>query len=139
RHASWFDPAAARNPYLYDSAIQAAVDAALARSGLPSSQLQNPGLTCPSTADGNSVYNPPFSDGAYSGGGSNQPLLFICYDNTAGLDIPAPLTDNSMSGHDVNVILLMNFGFVAGYMQGVFGSAFHLVANTHMTIGGYPT
>jgi hypothetical protein len=38
---------------------------------------------------------------------------------------------------DVNIILVMNFGFVSGLMSGVLGNSIHIVANTHMTVGGY--
>lgn len=146
RQASWFDPnpgatgtcAAVPNCYLYDGAIQAAVDGVLKNSGLPPSILQNSmGTTCPSTSDGNSQYNPPYTDDAYAGGGPNQPLLYICYDNTPGLDLTTPPLDNSFRGEDVNVILVMNFGFATGFMQGVLGSSVHMATNTHMMIGGF--
>ena len=137
RQASWFDPSAGTNPYLYDAAIKSAVDGILSHSGLPASSLQNPGTTCPTTADGNSQFNPPYTDDAYSAGGPNQPLLFICYDATPGLDLSAPATGNSLKGQDVNVILLMNFGFATGFMAGVLGSSVHVAVNTHMVIGGF--
>ena len=140
RQASWFDPSNTTNPnpYLYDGAIQAAVDAILTRSGLPAgSALQNPGTTCPSPSDGNTVHNPPYADSAYPSGNVNQPLLYICYANTPGLDLTSAPTDNSYKGADVNVILVMNFGFATGFLQGILGSSTHLVANTHMTVGGF--
>ena len=137
RQASWFDVSSGTNPYLYDGAIKGAVDAILTNSGLPVSSLQNPGTTCPGTADGNAQFNPPYSDDAYSGAGTNQPLLFICYDGTPGLDLTSAPGDNSLKGHDVNVILLMNFGFATGFMDSMLGSSVHLAVNTHMVIGGF--
>jgi hypothetical protein len=35
------------------------------------------------------------------------------------------------------VILVMSFGFASGLLSGVFGNSIHIVANTHMTVGGY--
>src|SRR5207245_11378480 len=88
RQAIWFDPKSGTNPFLYDSAIQAAVDGVLTNSGLPASILQNPsGTTCPTTSDGNSLYNPPYTNDAYTAGGPNQPLLYICYEGTPGVDL----------------------------------------------------
>jgi len=136
RQASWFDPSTGTNPTLYDAAIKSSVDAILTKSGLPTSVLQNSSATCPTTADGNTSFNPPYADGAFPAN-ANQPSLYICYDNTPGLDLTAAPTDNSLKGADVNVILVMSFGFASGLMSGVFGNSIHIVANTHMTVGGY--
>jgi hypothetical protein len=139
RQASWFDPSKGTNPFLDDTWIQSAVDAILTKSGLPPSQLQNlaTGTTCPSPSDGNANHNPPYDSGAYATSSVNQPLLYICYANTPGLDLATVPNDNSMKGLDVNVILLMNFGFASGFMQGALGNAASMAANTHMSIGGY--
>jgi TadE-like protein len=151
REASWFDPGTGTNPFLYDTdgytgtpcldpnpnpGIKESVDCNLAKSGLPASVLQNPSATCPATVDGNTAFNPPYADSAYPTG-VNAPSLYICYAFSPGTDISTPLTDNGMKGADVNVILVMNFGFASGLFQGVFGSSIHIVANTHMTVGGY--
>jgi hypothetical protein len=113
RQASWFDPSNTTNPnpFLYDGAIKSSVDAILAHSSLPASTLGNAsGTTCPAPADSNSAYNAPYPDSIYPSD-VNQPLLFICYTNTPGLDLTSAPTDNSYKGRDVNVILLMSFGF----------------------------
>ena len=143
RQASWFDPTSpnkgcgpSANPYLCDSAIKSSVDAILTQSNLPSSVLQNPGTTCPATSDLNPSFNPPYQDAVYPVA-TNQPSLYICYSNTAGLDLPTAPVDNSYRGADVNVILVMSFGFVSGFMQGFLGNSIHIVANTHMTVGGF--
>jgi TadE-like protein len=136
RQASWFDPSTGTNPFLSDGAIKTAVDRILEHSGLPDSVLQNPGITCPTPVDGNGSYNPPYSDDVYPAS-LNQPSLFICYANTPGLDLTAAPNDNSYKGTDVNVILLMSFGFVSGFLQGVVGNSVHIVVNAHMTVGGY--
>jgi hypothetical protein len=136
RQASWFDPSTGTNPYLYDAAIKSSVDAILTKSGLPVSVLQNSSMTCPTPTDGNTEFNPPYDDSAYPAG-VNAPSLYICYSGTPGLDLTAAPVDNSMRGTDVNVILVMNFGFASGLMSGVFGNSIHIVANTHMTVGGY--
>lgn len=136
RQAAWFDSTTGTNPYLYDGAIQASVDSVLKHSGLPASQLMNPGTTCPSSTDGNADYNPPYDNSVYPSS-LNQPALYICYDNTPGLDLTSAPADNSYKGTDVNVVLVMSFGFVSGFMQGVLGSSVHIVSNTHMAVGGY--
>ena len=137
RQASWFDVSSGTNPDLYDSAIKAAVDGVLTNSGLPASVLQNPGTTCPASSDGNSQFNPPYTDDAYTAGAPDQPLLYICYADTPGLDLTVAPTDNSYKGADVNVIVVMTFGFATGFMSGVLGSSVHLAVNTHMVIGGF--
>lgn len=136
RQASWFDVDSGTNPSLYDDAIKTSVDAILTKSGLPASVLGNPTVTCPDTTDGNTTYNPPYADAAYPSA-LNAPTLYICYGNTPGLDLTAAPADNSLKGTDVNVILVMSFGFASGLMSGVLGSSVHIVANTHMTVGGY--
>jgi TadE-like protein len=137
RQASWFDPATGTNPYLNDAAIKSAVDAILTKSGLPASQLQNPTTTCPSPSDGNSYNNPPYDASAYTTTDLNQPLLYICYAGTPGLDLATPPTDNGMKGMSVNVILVMNFGFASGFMQNILGNSASVATNTTMTIGGF--
>jgi Flp pilus assembly protein TadG len=136
RQASWFDPASGTNPYLYDTAIKNAVDGVLAHSGLPASQLQNSTSTCPDPTDTNTQHNPPYNDAIYPTD-VNQPYLFICYNNSPGLDLAVAPTDNSYKGADVNVILIMSFGFATGFLQGTLGNSVHIVANAHMTIGGF--
>jgi len=151
RHATWFDSQTGTNPFLYDTdgwngtpcgdpnphpGIKESVDCSLSKSGLPISVLQNPGLTCPAPSDGNSNFNPPYDDSVYPSA-VNAPSLFICYSQSPGLDVTSAPTDNSMRGADVNVILVMSFGFVSGLMQGVLGNSVHIVANTHMAVGGY--
>jgi len=145
RQAIWFDPSNTKDfgcgpsphGYLCDSAIKSAVDGILVNSGLPASQLQNPGATCPDVADGNGSHNPSYAGSAYATPSVNQPLLYICYSNTPGLDLVTAPTDASFNGADVNVILVMNFGFTTGFMQGVLGSSVQMAANTHMSVGGY--
>lgn len=166
RQASWFVPppsgggSPGTNPSLYDTdgwsqdpcpyekygnptgdqnpnpGIKQSVDCNLNKFHLPSSILQNPATTCPATTDGNTAYNPPFADSVYPTT-TNQPLLFICYANTPGLDLTTAPSDNSYAGKDVNVILVMSFGFASGFLSGVLGPSIHIVANTHMVIGGY--
>ena len=118
-------------------AIKAAVDGVLTNSGLPASALQNPGTTCPATSDGNSQFNAPYADDAYTAGAPDQPLLYICYADTPGLDLTAAPTDNSYKGADVNVIVVMSYGFATGFMSGALGNSVHVAVNTHMVIGGF--
>ena len=137
RQASWFDQSTGLNTNLYDNAIKSSVDEILTHSGLPASTLQNPGgTTCPATTDGNLSYNPPYQDLVYPTA-LNQPNLYICYANTPGLDLTSAPADNSYKGSDVNVVLVMSFGFATGFLQGFLGNSVHIVANAHMAVGGY--
>jgi len=136
RQASWFDPSTRTNPFLSDSAIQGSVDQILAHSGLPASVMQNPGTTCPSPADGNARFNPPYDPSIYPST-LNQPLLFVCYANTPGTDFTSAPADNAYKGIDVNVILVLSFGFTSGFLADALGNSIHIVSNTHMTVGGY--
>ena len=161
RQASWYVPGSngvpGTNPSLYDSdgwtqdpcpyeangnptgdtnpypGIKQAVDCNLNKYHLPSSILQNPTTTCP--GDPGTANNPPYADSVYPTQ-VNQPLLYICYANTPGLDLPTAPIDNSYAGHDVNVVLVMSFGFASGFMPSFLGNSVHIVANTHMVIGG---
>jgi hypothetical protein len=151
RHATWFDSATGTNPFLYDTdgwngqpcsdpnphpGIKESVDCNLSKAGLPVSVLQNPGATCPTVTDGNTAFNPPYDNSAYPAA-LNAPSLYICYAQTPGLDIATAPTDNSLKDTDVNVILVMSFGFASGLMSGVLGNSVHIVSNTHMSVGGY--
>lgn len=123
------------DPNLYPG-IKQAVDCNLIKYHLPQSVLMNPTATCPNSSDGNSSYNPPYSDGAYPSA-VDQPQLYICYFNTPGADLTAAPGDNSYKGRDVNIILVMSFGFAGGFMPTFLGNSVHIVANTHMVVGGY--
>ena len=132
RHGAWFEAPALRHPYLYDAQIKAAVDAELATISLPASTLKNPGTTCPNPTDGNAYHNPPYANSAYPAG-VNQTWLYICYDNTPGLDFTSPATNQSLN--DLNVIVLYSYGPITPLVTAQFGT-FRLAASTHMTVGG---
>jgi Flp pilus assembly protein TadG len=133
RHAAWFDAPLQSHPYLSDNQIRAAVDAVLTASGLPASVLKNPGTTCPAPTDGNALHNPPYANSAYPAT-ANTPWLYICYDNTAGVDFGAPPA-SGQSLQDVNVIVLYSYGPLTPLVTAQFG-IFHLAVNQHMTIQG---
>jgi Flp pilus assembly protein TadG len=128
RHGVWFDAPNRDHPYLDDAQIKAAVDAELATISIPASTLKNPGTTCPTTFDGNTFHNPPFINSAYPAT-SNQPWLYICYDNTPGVDFSTPAGNQTQN--DLNVIVLYTYG----PLTPLFGS-FHVAANMHMTVQG---
>ena len=67
------------------------------RSSLPASVLKNPGTTCPGPTDGNAFHNPPYANAAYPPT-ANQTWLYICYDNTPGIDFAAPPTEPGPAG-----------------------------------------
>jgi len=132
RHGVWFNAPALSHPYLDDAQIKAAVDADLAADSIPASVLKNPGNTCPSPSDGNSFHNPPYTNLAYPST-AGQPWLYICYNNTPGLDFTSPATNQSQL--DLNVIVLYTYGPFTPLISKQF-AIFHLAANTHMTVQG---
>jgi Flp pilus assembly protein TadG len=132
RHAVWFDAPTLSHPYLYDLAIKTAVDAELATISLPASVLKNPSTTCPNPTDGNGSHNPPYASSAYPPT-ANQPWLYICYNNTPGLDYTSPATN--MGQLDVNVIVLYTYGPLTPLVKSQFG-VFQVAVNQHMTVQG---
>src|SRR5256885_15643571 len=132
RHGTWFEAPSQSHPYLYDSEIKATVDAELASIGLPASILKNPATTCPNPTDGNSLHNPPYAAAAYPPG-ANQPWLYVCYNNTAGLDFTSPATNQGQL--DLNVIVLYTYGPLTPLVRSQFG-VFQVAANQHITVQG---
>ena len=132
RHGAWFDAPRQAHPYLYDGQIKAAVDAELATISIPASVLKNPGSTCPSSSDGNAYHNPPYVSSAYPGV-ANQPWLYICYNNTPGLDFTSPATNQGQL--DLNVIVLYAYGPLTPLITAQFG-IFRVATNEHMTVQG---
>jgi Flp pilus assembly protein TadG len=132
RHGTWYEAPKLAHPYLYDAEIKNAVDSELATISLPPSTLKNPGTTCPNPTDGNAYHNPPYANSAYPAT-PNQTWLYICYDNTAGLDYTSPATNLSLK--DVNVVVLYTYGPLTPLVTAQFGN-FHLASSTHMTVGG---
>ncbi len=132
RHGAWFDAPTLAHPYLYDREIKAVVDAELARLLPAGSVLKNPGTTCPNPTDGNGYHNPPFASSAYPPT-ANQAWLYICYDNTPGVDFTSP--PGGQSGQDLNVIILYSYGPLTPLISGQFGT-FRLAANEHITVQG---
>ncbi len=132
RHGAWFNAPTQSHPYLDDAQIKATVDAELATISLPASVLKNPTTTCPSTADGNAFHNPPFVSSAYPAT-ANQSWLYICYNNTPGLDFTSPATNQAQL--DLNVIVLYQYGPLTPIITSQFG-LFRLAANEHLTVQG---
>jgi Flp pilus assembly protein TadG len=127
-----FDAPNQSHPNLYDTEIKAAVDAELASISLPASILKNPGTTCPSVTDGNAIHNPPYVSSAYPAT-ANQPWLYICYNNTPGLDFTSPATNQGQL--DLNVIVLYTYGPLTPLVKSQFG-VFQVAANQHLTVQG---
>lgn len=132
RHGAWFDAPNLGHPYLDDAQIKSVVDAELATISLPASVLKNPGTTCPTPTDGNSYHNPPYANSAYPST-ANQTWLYICYDNTPGVDFTGPPTGQSQQ--DLNVIVLYAYGPLTPLIAGQFGT-FRLAVNEHITVQG---
>jgi hypothetical protein len=99
---------------------------------LPNSTLKNPGTTCPNPTDGNAYHNPPYANSAYPAT-ANQVWLYICYDNTPGIDFTAP--PGGQSQQDLNVIVLYSYGPLTPLISAQFG-IFQLAANEHITVQG---
>jgi TadE-like protein len=134
RHAVWFDAGRRSHPYLSDTQIQSSVDAALTASGLPASVLKNSVTPCPAPTDGNGLHNPPYANSAYPAA-TNQPWLYICYDNSAVVDFPGAPPTSGQTLQDVNVIVLYSYGALTPIVTAQFGS-FRLAVNQHMTVQG---
>jgi Flp pilus assembly protein TadG len=133
RHGAWFDAPHQSHPYLDDVQIQADVDTQLAAISLPASVLKNPSTTCPNPTDGNGYHNPPFASSAYPTTGA-RPWLYICYNNTPGLDFPTnPATNQGTL--DLNVIVLYSYGPLTPLITSQLG-VFRVAANQHMTVQG---
>ena len=132
RHGVWFDAPSQSHPYLYDAPIEATVDSELATISLPAAVLKNPTTTCPNPTDGNASHNPPFASSAYPPA-ANLPWLYICYNNTPGLDYTSPATN--MGQLDVNVIVLYTYGPLTPLVKSQFG-VFQVAVNQHMTAQG---
>ena len=132
RHGAWFEAPRQSHPYLFDAEIKSAVDAELAAVSIPASVLQNPGNTCPTSSNGNTFHNPPYSDSSFPST-PNQPWLYICYNNAPGLDFTSPAYNQSQL--DINVIVLYSYGPLTPLITAQFGN-FRLAANVHMTVQG---
>jgi Flp pilus assembly protein TadG len=132
RQGAWFDAPNLSHPYLDDAQIKATVDAELATINLPASILRNPGATCPNPTDGNPYHNPPYASSAYPAA-ANQPWLYICYNNTPGLDFTSPATNQGQL--DLNVIVLYTYGPLTPLVKSQFG-VFQLAVNQHVTVQG---
>lgn len=140
RHAAWFENGSQQNRYLDDADVVAAVNQGLAGAGLAS--ISAPQGTCPAGL-GNTINDPPFASSAYPTG-NNAVYLYICYRKAGsatpvGTLSPAPKPfDSSWRQGDVNVILLLNYGLVTGFMQSALNAAggVHVAANAHFTIQG---
>ena len=132
RHGAWYEAPSLSHPYLFDAPIKATVDAELASISLPASVLKNPATTCPAPTDGNALHNPPYASSAYPAT-ANQPWLYICYNNTPGLDYTSPATN--MGQLDLNVIVLYTYGPLTPIVNSRFG-VFQVATNVHMTVQG---
>jgi hypothetical protein len=136
RAGAAFDTGSASNPDLDDADIKAVVDAQLRAGGLPASILKNPGVNCPAVADGNTLHNPPYANSAFPGA-ANQPWLYICYQNSAGLDYQLnPPTSIADPNRDLNVILLMAYGPLTAAVPTPLGGSLGLASNWHVRVQG---
>jgi Flp pilus assembly protein TadG len=134
RTGAAFDTGSASNTALDDADIQAVVDDQLRAGGLPGSTLKNPGVDCPSVADGNGWHNPPYVNAAFPGV-ANQPWLYICYDNTGATDYATTPAAN-LAGRDLNVVLLMAYGPMTAAVPTPLGGTFGMAASWHVRVQG---
>jgi hypothetical protein len=139
RHGSWFNSPSKRNVYLGDAEIKLSVDRSLAGAGLPQSVLQG---GCPGN---NPSYNPPYPASAYPPVNmTNVPWLYICYDTETGVGanpgtprLPPPAGNTSNVGKDMEVVVLMRYGLITGFLQNQIGNAFMMAAHVHIRIQGF--
>jgi hypothetical protein len=134
RAGAAYNAGSASNPDLDDADIKAVVDAQLNAGDLPASILKNPGVDCPSVADGNSWHNPPYVNSAFPAI-ANTPWLYICYDNNAALDYPTVPPIDKM-GHDLNVVLVMAYGPLTAVIPTPLGGNLGLATGLHIRIQG---
>lgn len=141
RHAAWFDPGTDSNPYLSDAEVLKQVNQNLGGSHL-TAVFPNGGSTstCPAPKDGNPYNNPPFDSSVYPNQ-LNTPWVYVCYKTAGGSyggsRSSAP-TDNSFLLGDVSVTIVMAYGLVTAFLQGILGNGFPVVAYAHFTIQGTP-
>jgi Flp pilus assembly protein TadG len=134
RHGVWYDAANRSHPWLRDSEIRSVVDAELAAISIGPTVLKNAsGTTCPAPSDGNGYHNPPYTNASYPTT-AGEAWLYICYNNTPGLDFASSAATNQ-GGLDLNVIVLYSYGPLTPLVTAQFG-IFHLAQNTHMTVQG---
>ena len=141
RHAAWFNPGTDSNPFLDDADVLNAVNQNLTGSKLTAT-FPNGGSvsTCPPPQDGNVYNNPPFNQSYYPNT-LGTPWVYACYKTATGAysgGRSAPPTDNSFLLGDVVVIVVMSYGLVTGFLQGILGNGFPVVAFAHFTIQGTP-
>jgi Flp pilus assembly protein TadG len=134
RYGSAYNAGAAGNPALDDADIKSIVDAQLQAGGLPVSILKNPGTDCPAVANGNSVHNPPYANGAFPTV-ANQPWLYICYANSNVQDYPSTPAA-ALAGQDLSVILLLAYGPLTAAVPTPLGGSFGLSAAVHVRVQG---
>lgn len=127
----WYPPG---NAHLADASIKSAVDAQLTAGGLPPSILKNATGPCPAVADTNTVRNPPYANAAFPAV-TNQPWLFICYDNDPAKDYPVT-PPVGLEGKDLNVILTMSYGPLTGAIPIPLGGNLGIASNVHLRIQG---
>ena len=132
RYGARFDAPNLAHTFLTDGQIQGVVDSALTASSLPASTLKNPSTTCPASTDGNAYHNPPYAASAYPAS-ANHVWLYICHDNTPGIDFTSPPLNQSLQ--DLNVIVLYSYGPLTPLISAQFGT-FHMAANEHITVQG---
>jgi len=130
RHAAWFDPGTDSNPFLSDAEVLKAVNQNLAGSKLTAT-FANGSMTatCPPPQDGNVYNNPAFAQSYYPTT-LGTPWVYVCYKTATGI--------YSGGLGDVNVIVVMSYGLVTGFLQGILGNGFPVVAFAHFTIQGTP-
>ncbi len=102
------------------------VNRTLAGSGLSASL----GTGCPSTSTGNGPYDGHFPE---------QPgnvLVYVCYE-APGAGVYAGYDPNqAYANGQVDVIVLMSYGLISGWFQGIAPHGLPIAANVHMPVQG---
>ena len=138
RRAATYNAASDGYPYLDDADIKTEVNTQLTAGGLANVGTVNQGGNCPSVADGNAEFNPPYANSAFHPV-ANQPYLYVCYDNgVANEDYPSTQSPplSSLAQCDVNVILIMAYGPLTAVIPTPLSGNFGLSANWHAWVRG---
>lgn len=102
------------------------VNRTLAGSGLSATL----GTGCPSTTTGNGPYDGHFPDRAGS------VLVYVCYQAPGAGTFSGYDPAQNYANGDVDVIVLMSYGLISGWFQGVAPGGFPIAANVHMPVQG---
>ena len=102
------------------------VNRTLAGSGLSASL----GTGCPSATTGNGPYDGHFPDAPGS------VLVYVCYQAAGDAAFSGYDPNQTYTDGQVDVIVLMSYGLISGWFQGIAPHGLPIAANVHMPVQG---